>query len=238
MNFGHPTNVTLARCLRRSGAKKEFIGAVWDFRCDACGDMIRTKHVRPVRMPGRYQFNFHVMLDTLFGQDADGNTHAFLNIMCDGTRFQVAWQFHIGKHAPSAKIALEISLTVWASWAGLPQSIFVDRGKEFAKEFLAHMFEHGVETQNAALEAHEQMGRIERMGGIWKEVFHRVVQDAQITKVKDLRTVCGVINQVRNETVLYEGFAPSNWVLGTRGLRIPGSILQDGGARPGVRDGL
>eukprot|EP00959_Pyramimonas_sp_CCMP1952_P448974 9401182-Pyramimonas_sp.AAC.1 len=63
---------------------------------------------------------------------------------------------------------------VWCSRAGLPQSLFVDRGKEFAKQFVAHMFENGVETENAALEAHEQLGRIERLGGVWKEVRHRV----------------------------------------------------------------
>eukprot|EP00959_Pyramimonas_sp_CCMP1952_P307787 6441479-Pyramimonas_sp.AAC.1 len=89
------------------------------------------------------------------------------------------------------------------------------------------MFENGVETENAALEAHEQLGRIERLGGVWKEAWHRVAQDTQITKGQDLRTLCGIINQVRNETVINDGYAPSNWVLGTRGLRTPGSILQD-----------
>ena len=98
--------------------------------CDACGDMIRLKHVRPVRMPGRYQFNFHVMLDTLFAQDAEGKTHAFLNTVCDGTRFQIVAFLHAGSGMPTAKVALETFLMCWASWAGLPQSIFVDRGRE------------------------------------------------------------------------------------------------------------
>ena len=36
-----------------------------------------------------------------------------------------------------------------------------------------------------------------------------------------------VATQVRNQTILHDGYAPSNCVLGTRGLRIPGSALQD-----------
>eukprot|EP00959_Pyramimonas_sp_CCMP1952_P049251 1028967-Pyramimonas_sp.AAC.1 len=82
------------------------------------------------------------MLDTLFAHDATGGTRAFLNIACDGARFQAVWYLHKGARAPSAKVALDMFLMVWCSWAGLPQSLFVDRGKEFAKQLLAHMFEN------------------------------------------------------------------------------------------------
>eukprot|EP00959_Pyramimonas_sp_CCMP1952_P265335 5548205-Pyramimonas_sp.AAC.1 len=90
------------------------------------------------------------------------------------------------------------------------------------------MFENGVEAENAALGAREQMGRIERTGGIWKEAFHRVAQDAQVTKGEDLRCVSAMANQVRNESVLFDGYSPANRALGARGRRMPGSALQDG----------
>ena len=39
--------------------------------------------------------------------------------------------------------------------------------------------------------------------------------------------VATIATQVRNETVLHDGYAPANWVLGTCGLRITGSLPQD-----------
>eukprot|EP00975_Prorocentrum_lima_P071663 12939013-Prorocentrum_lima.AAC.1 len=54
------------------------------------------------------------------------------------------------------------------------------------------------------------------------------MQDTLVVGERLARTVATVVTQVRNGSVLHGGFFPTNWVLGTRGLRIPGSVLQDG----------
>eukprot|EP00969_Alexandrium_andersonii_P055825 2460479-Alexandrium_andersonii.AAC.1 len=81
----------------------------------------------------------------------------------------MVWCLQRGTGSPKSSLVLDTFLSCWTSWAGLPQSIFVDRGREFAKDFLAYMMQYGIETENAALEAHEQVGRVECMGGFWKE---------------------------------------------------------------------
>ncbi len=86
VNVGHPANVALARCLRRAGAKPEVIRARWDFSCDACGEALKLKHVRPVRMLGRCLFNFHMLLDVFHEYDCAGLPYAFLSVICDGTK--------------------------------------------------------------------------------------------------------------------------------------------------------
>ncbi len=116
---------------------------------------------------------------------------------------------------------------IWTSWAGFPQSAFVDRGKEFAGDFEKLLKAYGVEFETAALEAPEQLGRAERSGGVWEEVYRRIVVDCQIQGLDDIRTVSTIVTQVKSESILHDGHAPSNWVLGARGLRVPGSVLQD-----------
>lgn len=89
VNFGHPTTVTLQRILRRQGAKPEVITAAGLMACDACGESMRQKRAKPVRLPSSYQFNNHILADTFYAKDSAGRSLAFLNIICDATSFQV-----------------------------------------------------------------------------------------------------------------------------------------------------
>ena len=57
VNFGHPTSETLQRILRRQHGKPEAIRAAGLLWCDACGESIRRKRPKPVRLPSRYEFN-------------------------------------------------------------------------------------------------------------------------------------------------------------------------------------
>lgn len=47
VNFGHPTNVTLQRILRRQNAKSEAIRAAGLLACDSCGESIRRRRPKP-----------------------------------------------------------------------------------------------------------------------------------------------------------------------------------------------
>ena len=72
VQFGHPTTTTLQRILRRQGAKAEVIRAASLMSCDACGDTMRQKRPRPVKLPPRYQFNFHLQADVFYAKDNRG----------------------------------------------------------------------------------------------------------------------------------------------------------------------
>lgn len=89
VNFGHPTASTLQRILRRQNAKSEAIRAAGLMACDACGESLRRRRPKPVRLPNRYEFNRHILVDTMYAKDSRGTTFSFLNIVDDATGFQV-----------------------------------------------------------------------------------------------------------------------------------------------------
>ena len=57
---------TLQRILRRQGATSEAIRAVDYMACDTCGDTLRRKRPKPVRLPSKYVFNAHLQLDVFY----------------------------------------------------------------------------------------------------------------------------------------------------------------------------
>lgn len=54
---------------------------------------------------------------------------------------------------------------VWASWAGYPQRLRVDKGGAFEGELLDRMQRLGVEVEDLAAEAHWQAGEVETYNG-------------------------------------------------------------------------
>ena len=229
VNFGHPTNVALMRICTRAKCKPEIIKAIELLRCDVCGDHIKKKSVRPVKMPGHYVFNYHISCDTLFAQDFEANSYAFLNIVCNGTKYQVVG--YLGCNAtPSAETCRDLFINIWQSWAGLPQLLTVDAGKEWLGPFTEWMSTHGVELTRAPTERWQVIGLTEKMGGLWKELWKRVVDECHVVGEDDVKSTAGIVTQTINETTDAGGYAPAAWVLGSHGLRVPGSLLQDGEA--------
>ena len=153
VQFGHPTTTTLQRILRRQGAKAEVIKAASLMSCDACGDTMRQKRPRPVKLPPRYQFNFHLQADVFYAKDNRGRNLGFLNIICDATSFQVVACLGEVSGTPASQVVLQHFLACWTSWAGLPHSLQVDRGKEFMARFADYLKEFGVEHEAMPLEA-------------------------------------------------------------------------------------
>ena len=78
VQFGHPTNTTLQRILRRQAATSEALQGADLLSCDACGDSIRRRRPKPVRLPGRYVFDHHLLIDVFHCKDVVG-TDFFLS---------------------------------------------------------------------------------------------------------------------------------------------------------------
>ena len=190
VNFGHPTSATLQRILRRQHAKPEAIRAAGLLWCDACGESIRRKRPKPVRLPNRYEFNRHLMLDTFYAKDVNGDTYGFLNIVDDATNFQVVACFGTVTGPPASRAVLRHFTTSWTSWAGLPHSIQVDRGKEFMALFANHLKQFGVEQEVMPLEAPWKGGRCEKAGDLWKQLWNKVVLESEIAGIGGCATGC------------------------------------------------
>eukprot|EP00435_Cladocopium_sp_Y103_P058473 s1160_g20.t1 len=225
VNFGHPTSTTMQRILRRQGAKPEVIRAAGLMACDACGESIRQKRPKPVRLPSTYQFNQHILADTFYAKNSQGKSLAFLNIVCDATGFQVVSCLGELTGTPSSGIVLRHFLTSWSSWAGLPHSLQVDRGKEYMAQFSDYLKQYGVEQQVIPLESPWQNGKCERAGGLWKEVWAKTVIDVDVSTLADAITAASIVTQTRNAFPRPNGYSPNQWVLGHPETRLPGSLL-------------
>eukprot|EP00435_Cladocopium_sp_Y103_P037754 s1878_g10.t1 len=227
VQFGHPTNTTRQRILRRQGALPEAIQGADLLNCDACGNSIGRRRPKPVRLPGRYVFNHHVLIDVFYGKDVTGASFSFLNIVDDATGYQVVSCLGQAQGPPASKAILRHFLTSWSSWAGLPQSIQVDRGKEYLAFFSEYLKSYGVEQETIPLEAPWQDGKCEKAGDLWKQVLHRSVQDMQLQGLDDMMTATSIITQCRNSFPRPTGYSPVQWVLGLSEVRIPGSLLDE-----------
>ena len=231
VQFGHPTSVTLQRILRRQNAKLEAIKAAGLLACDACGESIRRRRPRPVRLPNKYEFNRHVLIDTMYAKDVRGTTMAFLNLIDDATGFQVVACLGELGGPPASRAVLRHFTSSWSSWAGLPHSLQVDRGKEYMAIFADYLKQFGVEQEVMPLEAPWKGGKCEKAGHLWKEIWNRVVMESQISGVDDAMTATAIITQARNSFPRTSGYSPVQWVLGTPELRLPGSLLDDSEAQ-------
>ncbi len=58
------------------------------------------------------------------------------------------------------------SKTCWFSWAGHPLRLVCDRGLYNRGVLQQYMSENGIQVHHAPLEAPEQIGRVERHGGV------------------------------------------------------------------------
>ena len=195
--------------------------------CHTCGESIRRRRPKPVKLPGSYTFNNHLSLDVFCCRDAANTQFSFLNIIDEGTGFQVVTCLGESRGPPASKAVLRHILTSWSSWAGLPRSIQVDRGREFLAQFADYLKQFGVEQEAMPLEAPWKQGKVEKAGGFWKEVMKKVVTESQIIGLQDIITATVIVTQIRNSQPRANGFAPTQWVLGLPEVRIPGSLRVD-----------
>jgi len=224
--FNHPPNVTLARLIARAGGTSEAVKYALVLPCDACdANQKKHKHPRVTTIPGKFRFNAVVFLDSIFVHDMAGAVHTCLSIVDNGSCFQVVVYLRPGYGTPPASSIKEAFTNAWSAWAGLPQGVMMDRGKEFSGPVLDYFSQHGVQTDFAALESPWHIGRGERHGSIFKDALHKVVYDQHVVGEASLRDAIPIVVQSKNEMLRHAGYSPNMWVLGSAGPRLPGSLL-------------
>ena len=87
---------------------------------------------------------------------------------------------------------------------GLPSSVQVDRGKKYLAAFADYL---------KLLEAPWKQGRVEKAGGLWKEVFKKAVHEMQLVGLDDVILVTTIVTQCRNSFPRSSGYAPNQWGL-------------------------
>ena len=89
--WGHKPKSVVKAILKAAQAPKEYVDAVDNLRCEACDATAPNPQTKKSAPPKPYVFNHDVGVDLLDLHDADGNSHLFLNIVCQGTNFQIVW---------------------------------------------------------------------------------------------------------------------------------------------------
>ena len=166
-------------------------------------------------------------LDVFSEKDSKGETWTWLNVLCQGTTFQVA--AHLGDtHAnPTGAAVLEALNIHWFAWAGYPErGVMTDRARYFLADVAEDIASHGCILDTSATASLWQIGAIERHGGLWKETFRRVAWAQQVAGRDEVMLTTSAITQAKNEGSRRGGFSPAQWVLG-RNIRLPAALCDD-----------
>ncbi len=227
-NLGHARVPDMLRALRISRASETAIKACRLFRCKECPRLLEPKIPRPSKLPQVDEFNVQIGMDVLEEKDSDNQSWSWLNVVCQGTGFQVCTLLGKTVKNPTSAQVLEAFETGWGNWAGVPEhGLIVDRARYFIGSLAEQLTNEGCHFTVAAKASPWQLGMIERAGGSWKSMFRRVVWSLQLSGLEDILLATAAINQARNSLARRSGFSPQQWVLG-RSLRLPADLMDDG----------
>ena len=229
VNLGHPDQAALLRALRISRASEAAIKACRLFRCPDCPRLHqRPQQPRPSKLPISSDFNVQIGLDVLYVKDSGGSTWSWLNILCQGTTFQVCALLGEVHMNPTSSHVLEIFTSHWLTWAGYPEhGVLTDRAKYVLADFAEDMAAHGCHFEAAARASPWQLGQIELHGNLWKKTMQKLIWSQQVSGRKELLMARSATNQAKNSMSRKGGFSPQQWVIG-REIRLPAALSDEG----------
>ena len=113
----------------------------------------------------------------------------------------------------------------WFQWAGPPQNLAHDQGGEFmTDEWKLMLQENNIRPILSV--APWQRGRIERHGGIVKEMLNRIDNEQTIQDLAQFDEALQQCFHAKNTMSIVNGYSPEQAVLG-RASKLPASIVED-----------
>ena len=220
-NLGHPDPKVLADHLTAQKALPHIIEAAKDFVCDACVESTGRRHQRPAKLHEPREFNQCVGLDGFFWRGKAGFQVHVLHCIDEASLF------HLGRRIPTRHPDQVISTfcDFWSSWAGNPKTIYADPAGEFRSQTWKDFLQSKNISFGLTTEAW-QRGRIERHGGIIKEMLSRCDQELSITTIEEFDQVLTSCFQAKNALSRHQGYAPEQIVLG-KSTDVPASLTSD-----------
>ena len=227
VNLGHANRPAMLRALRISKASETAIKACRLFKCIDCPKLDKPRQARPSKLPMTDEFNVQLGLDVFEAKDAGGYTWTFLNILCQGTTFQVCALLSSTHRNPRGKDVLAALHSHWLGWAGYPErGVITDRARYFLADIADDFDAHGCFFETSARASPWQIGQVERHGSLWKDSFHKLVYSEQVMGLEEVLWATSSTNQAKNSLCRKNGFSPAQWVIG-RDIRLPASLADD-----------
>ena len=213
--FGHPSPTVLVQVLRAARAPPEYIQACRHFRCDACEETKPKPQSTKVALPKDYVFGRNLGIDVLEVKDIAGEPYLCFNILDLGTTIQQVVLLRQGHGSPSSRECLDSFVSLWVGWADWPQTLSCDRGVHNRGVFARALAPHEVLIRQAGVESPEQIGRVERHGGLFKAVLKRMVTDHAVQGFDDMKVAVAEAVSTKYDLSRNGGCSPSQWVFGT-----------------------
>ena len=227
VNLGHAPTPAMLRALRIARASDVAVKACRPFRCPDCPRLQEPKIPRPSKLPIADEFNVLIGVDVFKEKDAQGQSWTFLNILDQGTLYQVVCVLADTFANPTGAVVLEAMTTSWFSWAGFPErGIVSHRAKYFLAEVAEDLASQGCFMEAAARATPWQLGAIERHGATWKAALRRLVWAQQVIGRGEAILAAAATNAAKNSLARKSGFSPSQWVLGKQ-IRLPADLADE-----------
>ena len=154
-NLGHLPRERMLSLLRAAGALPAVLHYVkTEFSCEQCFRQKRPKERRKAALPRTFSFNRLIGVD-FFYLNFGGKTHAFLNIVCQGTNFQqVGWLKDYDAGPPSSQETWKLFQELWLRPFGAPEALISDGGSEFRGSFLKDLVNKSVPCRSSRIHRH------------------------------------------------------------------------------------
>ena len=224
-NLGHPRNEDFVRALAQHGkVQPEAVLLARRLRCATCERTKKPSPPRPTSFKMTGSFNSRICMDFVYLKDANAETHIFLHVLEPNGAFNVFYPVN-------SRDPLEVFnafSTVWASWAGYPQHLWVDKDGAFEGEFLDRMQRLGVDVDNPAAEAHWQAGEVETYNRAFRYVANKIIDEQQLAGKADMMMLAAEVGQSMNDKVRTSGASANQWVFG-KNPQIPVDLLSPDG---------
>ena len=219
-NLGHPTAEKLARHLSEVNAKSELVSGARDYQCASCAERVKPGLSTPGNLKDHKEFNERVSIDGFEWESNSGYKAYVLHILDDATRF------HLGQRTRrESEVTSRLVKNMWFQWAGFPKQIIHDQGGEFmTQEWKDLLCQNGIQPILTA--APWQRGRIERHGGVVKEMLSRIDHEIPILDNKQFDEALAQCFHAKNTMSIVAGYSPEQAVLG-RASQLPASIVSD-----------
>ena len=219
-NLGHPTAARLARHLTEMHALPQLIEGAKDFQCESCAELTSPHKSMPGNLKDPKEFNEKISIDGFEWKSKSGLTTYVLHILDDATRF------HLGRRTQrDSQLLTKGAKDMWLQWAGTPNQIAHDQGGEFVTdEWKLFLQENGITPILSS--APWQRGRIERHGGVIKEMLNRMDQEKPINDLNHFDEALFQCFHAKNTMSVHEGYSPEQAVLG-KASKLPASVVSD-----------
>ncbi|CAE7758699.1 RE1 [Symbiodinium sp. CCMP2456] len=224
-NLGHPSRACFLRVLRNSGASEDALQRASRFTCPTCEASKRPAEAVPANPASTEGFNDRIGMDVKYFQGWKvGSKIPCLNIVDYGSSFQQVIPL---PGRDTGEMIRSAYAQFWLSWAGVPQVLVLDPSQPNLSEALCQACEdEGTRVCHIAAEAHWQIGKVERHGGLLATILDKVLLEIRPQSEAEWRECLTQAVASKNAMLNVAGVSPYQFVFG-RNPRIPADLLQD-----------